>query len=71
MDDQVKREPLYQVWATEVKTGNLVAMPMFPRVMQEVANEYVTTVKGMIALGKEKRYVDPQALPHLGLTTSL
>lgn len=70
MDNQTKRAPLYQVWATEVQTGQLVAVPFFPRVMQEVADEYVATMKSMISLGKEKRYVEPQALPHLGMITS-
>jgi len=64
------REPLFQVWATETKTGQLVAVPFFPRVMKEVAEEYVATMKSMISLGKEKRYADPQALPHLGTIAS-
>lgn len=65
MDIQTKREPLYQVWATETKTGQLVPVPMFPRVMKEVADEYVGTMESMIKLGHEKRYADPQALVHL------
>lgn len=63
--DDVKREPLYQVWATETKTGKLVPAPMFPRVMKEVAEEYVATMKSMIMAGHEKRYTEPQALIHL------
>lgn len=65
MDNQTKREPLYQVWATETKTGNLVAVPYFPRAMKEVTEEWVATMKGMIALGNEKRFTDPQSLVHL------
>jgi len=65
-ENEIKREPLYQVWATETKTGQLVPMPMFPRVMLETAEEYVSTVKAMISTGKEKRYTEPQALRHLG-----
>lgn len=65
MEDQVKHEPLYQVWAIETKTGNLVPFPFFPRVMKDVADEYVSTVKSMIVAGHEKRYTEPQALIHL------
>lgn len=65
MEDQIKREPLYQVWATETKTGQLVAVPFFPRVMKQVADEYVSTMDSMIKLGKETRYAEPQALVHL------
>lgn len=70
MDTQKKRELLYQVWATETATGQLVAVPFFPRVAKEVAEEYAATMKGMISLGKEKRYSDPHALPHLSVLTS-
>lgn len=65
MEEQIKREPLYQVWATETKTGQLVAVPMFPRVIKESAENFVQTMKDQIALGNEKRYVEPQALLHL------
>jgi hypothetical protein len=66
MTTQTQREPLYQVWATETATGKLVAVPFFPRVRQEAADEFVASMVSMIRLGKEKRYADPQALPHLG-----
>ena len=70
MKTETKREPLYQVWATEVETGNQVPMPFFPRVMKEVAEEYAATVRMMIATGKEKRYSDPMAVLHLGILNS-
>jgi hypothetical protein len=63
---QVKqREPLYQVWATERATGNLVVVPFFPRIAKEIAEEYASTMRLMIAQGNEKRYSDPQALLHM------
>lgn len=65
MEEQIKREPLYQVWATETKTGQLVAVPMFPRMIKEAAENFVQTMKDQIALGNEKRFVEPQALLHL------
>ncbi len=64
--DKGFKEPLYQVWAEEVGTGRLVAVPCFPRVMKEVADEYASTMRMMIAQGKEKRYSSPQVLLHLG-----
>ena len=70
MSNQEPKEPLHQVWATEIKTGNLVPVPFFPRVAKQVADEYVVTMQSMIKLGKEKRYADPQALPHLGMLSS-
>lgn len=63
--DAQKKEPLYQVWAEETKTGQLVPVPMFPRVMKETAEELAATMKEMILLGHEKRYANPQALIHL------
>lgn len=65
MEDQVKREPLYQVWVIENKTGALIPFPFFPRVMKDVADEYVGVIKSMISTGKEKRYTEPQALVHM------
>lgn len=65
-----KREPLYQVWATETATNNLVAVPMFPRAMKEAAEMWVSDMERMIREGKEKRYADPKALPHLGMLNS-
>ena len=62
MEQGLRREPLYQVMATEVSTGELVAMPMFPRIGKEVAEEFAATVRTMILQGKEKRYADPQAV---------
>ena len=66
MAEAVKREPLYQVWATDVETGKPVAVPFFPRIQKEVAEELAATMRMQIALGKEKRYSDPKALLHLG-----
>ena len=61
MEQGLHREPLYQVMATETSTGNLVPMPMFPRIGKEAAEEFVATVRTMIVQGKEKRYADPHA----------
>lgn len=66
MEEVLQREPLYQVWATDVKTGKPVAVPFFPRIKKEVAEEYAATMRMMIAQGKEKRYSDPKAVLHLG-----
>lgn len=60
-----RREPLYQVWAEETATGKLVVVPFFPRIAQEVAEEWAATMRAMIALGKEKRYSNPRALLHI------
>lgn len=64
-DEEIKREPLYQVWAIEVATGNLVPVPFFPRIAKQVAEEFALTMRLMIAQGKEKRYSDPKALLHI------
>ena len=60
-----RREPLYQVWATETKTGKLVPVPYFPRAMKPVAEEWVSLMKQAIASGKYTAYSDPKALLHL------
>ena len=62
MEQGLRREPLYQVMATETSTGKLVAMPMFPRIGKEAADEFCATVRTMILQGKEMRYADPQAV---------
>lgn len=66
MTDQVKREPLYQVWAIETKTGNMVPMPQFPRIGKEQAEEWAALVRTHISNGNVKNYSDPKALLHLG-----
>lgn len=60
-----QREPLYQVWAIELATKKLVPVPFFPRIAKEVAEEFASNMRMMIAAGKEKRYSDPQALVHI------
>lgn len=65
MEATIKQEQLYQVWAIETATGNLVPFPYFPRIGKEAADELLATLKAMIASGKEKRYTEPQSLPHL------
>ena len=65
-DDQKKHEPLYQVWVTEVETGKFIPCPCFPRMMKEVVDEFASTMRLMIAAGKEKRYADPQSLLYIG-----
>ena len=69
-DDEpgIKREPLYQVWAEETKTGKMVAVPIFPRALKENVEEWVGLMQEQIRLGNEKRYSNPQAALHL--TTS-
>jgi hypothetical protein len=65
MSQVQQREPLYQVWATERTTGQLVVVPFFPRIAKEVADEFASTMRMQISLGNEKRYSDPQALLHM------
>jgi hypothetical protein len=64
-----RRENLYQVWAIEKATGNLVAVPMFPRIAKPVAEEWAALMQRMIREGKETRYEDPKALEHLSNLT--
>jgi len=65
MAEVTQREPLYQVWAIERATGKLVAVPFFPRIAKEVAEEFAATMRMEIALGHETRYSDPEALLHI------
>ncbi len=64
MTDEVKREPLYQVWAEETATGNLVAVPMFPKALKDNCEEWAGLMIEQIRLGNEKRYSNPQAALH-------
>lgn len=64
--ETIGTQKLYQVWATETKTGQLVAVPFFPRVMQEAALKFVQDMNSQIRKGREKRYADPVAMLHLG-----
>lgn len=66
MTDQVKREPLYQVWATETKTGKMVPIPHFPRIGKEQAEAWAALVREHIDKGNVKDYADPKAVIHLG-----
>ena len=68
MDNASGREPLYQVWATDTETGKPVPVPYFPRMRQDVVEEFAATMRMMIAAGKEKRYSNPEALRHISLT---
>jgi len=61
----VKREPLYQVWATETKTGNLVPMPFFPRIEKGQAEVWAQLARDKIREGKLKEYSDPHIALHL------
>jgi hypothetical protein len=61
-------DQLYQVWAKDKRTGDLVPMPMFPRVIKQVADHFVSVVKEQIAKGNCKDYEDPQALMHIKIT---
>lgn len=65
MAEVTQREPLYQVWAIERASGKLVAVPFFPRIAKAVAEEFAATMRIQIALGKETRYSDPEALLHI------
>jgi hypothetical protein len=60
------REPLYQVWAIDTKTGQLVPVPFFPRVMKRTAEEWVSLMKMAIATRDYKDFADPRALLHMG-----
>ena len=64
-EQTTKREPLFQVYAEETKTGKLVAVPMFPRALKVNAEEWVGLMQEQIRLGNEKRYVNPQVALHL------
>ena len=61
----IKREQLFEVWAEETETGKLVQVPFFPRIGQESAEEFAGLMRKMIAEGKEKRYSNPQTVPHI------
>lgn len=63
------KDPLYQVWATERETGKMVPVPFFPKVIAEAADVFVGKMAEMIAVGKERRYIDPRAVPVLGFPT--
>ena len=65
MKETVRHEPLYQVYAEEVKTGQLVAVPMFPRAMKAATEEWVGLMLEQIRLGNEKRYANPQVALHI------
>ena len=60
-------EPLYQVWAISTATGELIVVPFFPRVIRDVADHFVQTMREQIRLGNEKRFAEPQALAHLSI----
>lgn len=67
LDEQgIKREQLFEVWAERTDTGQLVQVPFFPRIGHEAAEEFASLMRKMIAEGKEKRFSNPQLVPHLG-----
>ena len=65
MEQETLKEPLYQVWAIERKTNQLVPVRYFPRMKQQVVEEYAALVNKMVKEGKEKRYADARALLHI------
>jgi hypothetical protein len=65
MESGIVREPLYQVWAIERKTNQLVPIRYFPRIRQQVAEEYASLVNKMVKEGKESNYADARALLHI------
>jgi len=65
MNENNARKPLYQVCAENTQTGQLMAIPFFPKVNQTAATILADTVARMIACGKEKRFANPRALPIL------
>ena len=67
--DQGLREPLYQVWCTEVESGKLVPAPWFPRAMKQVTEEWASLMRQQIAAGKLRTHAEPQVLPHLSHLT--
>lgn len=47
----------------------MVPVPFFPKVIAEAADVFVGKMAEMIAVGKERRYIDPRAVPVLGFPT--
>ena len=62
MTDQ--KQDLYQVWATETKTGEFVPVPFFPRMIKPAVEQFAFTLRQQINLGRETRYADPQVVIH-------
>jgi hypothetical protein len=70
MNEPKKKHELYQVYATEVKSGQLVAVPMFGKSHKKACDLWANTMTDMIAKGFEKRYRDPQVAMYLGSNES-
>ena len=69
MESGIVREPLYQVWAIERKTNQLVPMRNFPRIKQQIADEWAALVNKYVKEGKERNYADARALLHIEIST--
>lgn len=66
MAETKRQHELYQVYATEKSSGELIPVPWFPRANKEACEGWCETIKLMIASGKENRYADPQVIVYLG-----
>lgn len=55
-----KEDPLYQVYVE--MAGHKHPIPIGPRTKQEVCEEVVSVIRGMIALGKEKTWGNPHVV---------
>jgi len=70
MNEPKKTRELYQVFATEVKTGQLVAVPMFGKSHKKACDLWANTMTDMINKGFEKRYRDPLVALDMGSSKS-
>lgn len=70
MNEPKKTHELYQVYATEVSTSKLVAVPMFGKSHKKACDLWANTMADMIVKGHEKRYKDPQVALYLGSSGS-
>lgn len=68
MNSPGKMHDLYQVYATEVKTGSLVPFPKFPRADKKAVDMWANVLTEQIRLGRVKDYKNPQVVLYLGPT---
>lgn len=59
------KEQLYQVWATDTATGQLI--PIFPKATKEAVEQWVSVVNEQIRLGKCKALSDPHVAAHIDI----
>lgn len=63
-----KMHDLYQVYVTEIATGNLVPFPKFPRAGKSAVEMWANTLADQIRLGNVKDVKDPQVVLYMGPT---